>query len=67
MGWRGLVSDPDLSGAEDVGRGVTLGRRALLGVNAAGLPAATEFLDPLVAPYLEDLAAASCWLLAIGC
>jgi len=55
IGWRGLVNDPDLSGADDIERGVALGRRVLLDVNGAGLPAATEFLDPLVAPYLEDL------------
>jgi len=55
IGWQGLVNDPDLSGAEDIERGVALGRRVLLDVHGAGLPAATEFLDPLVAPYLEDL------------
>jgi len=57
VGWRGLVSDPDLSGREDVARGVELGRRVMLDVNAAGLPVATEFLDPLVAPFFEDLVA----------
>lgn len=57
VGWRGLISDPDLSGGEDVERGVALGRRVLLDVNAAGLPVAVEFLEPLVAPYLEDLVA----------
>jgi len=55
VGWRGLVNDPELSGSDDMERGVALGRRVLLDVNAAGLPAATEFLDPLVAPYIEDL------------
>lgn len=55
VGWRGLVSDPDLSGAENMERGIALGRRVLLDVNIAGLPAAVEFLDPLVAPYFEDL------------
>ena len=54
VGWRGLVSDPDLSGAEDLGRGLALGRRVLLDMNALGLPTAVEFLDPLVAPYIED-------------
>lgn len=57
VGWRGLVSDPDLSGAENMERGIELGRRVLLDVNAAGLPAATEFLDPLVAPFFQDLVA----------
>jgi len=49
VGWRGLISDPTLSGAEDVPRGLALGRRVLLDVLAAGLPTAVEFLDPLVA------------------
>ena len=47
-GWRGLVSDPDLTGREDMARGLALGRRVLLDILAAGLPTATEFLDPLV-------------------
>ena len=54
VGWKGLVNDPDLSGAEDLGRGLALGRRVLLDMNAAGLPTAVEFLDPIVAPYIED-------------
>ncbi|CAE7726454.1 Phospho-2-dehydro-3-deoxyheptonate aldolase [Symbiodinium microadriaticum] len=54
VGWRGLVSDPDLSGKEDLGRGLALGRRVLLDMNALGLPTAVEFLDPNVAPYIED-------------
>lgn len=55
VGWKGFVSDPDLTGAEDLGRGIVLGRKILLDVNAAKLPVAVEFLDPLVAPYFEDL------------
>lgn len=55
VGWRGLISDPTLSGAEDVPRGLALGRRVLLDVLAAGLPTAVEFLDPLVATYIEDV------------
>ncbi|CAJ1326873.1 unnamed protein product [Effrenium voratum] len=55
VGWRGLISDPALNGQEDLARGLALGRRVLLDMNALGLPSATEFLDPLVAPYLEDV------------
>mmetsp|Transcript_52971 Transcript_52971/g.95644 ORF Transcript_52971/g.95644 Transcript_52971/m.95644 type:complete len:284 (+) Transcript_52971:17-868(+) len=54
VGWKGLVTDPDLSGADDLARGLALGRRVLLDMNALGLPTAVEFLDPLVAPYIED-------------
>ena len=49
MGWRGLISDPTLTGSEDMARGLALGRRVLLDILAAGLPTAVEFLDPLVA------------------
>ncbi|CAK9067756.1 unnamed protein product [Durusdinium trenchii] len=56
-GWRGLISDPTLTGGEDLARGLALGRRVLLDVLAAGLPTAVEFLDPLVAPYIEDVVA----------
>ncbi|CAK0845881.1 unnamed protein product [Prorocentrum cordatum] len=55
VGWRGIVSDPDLSGEDDMERGIEVGRRVLLDVNAQVLPAALEFLDPLAAPYFEDL------------
>ena len=30
VGWRGLVSDPTLTGSEDMARGLALGRRVLL-------------------------------------
>ena len=49
VGWRGLISDPTLTGSEDMARGLALGRRVLLDILAAGLPTAVEFLDPLVA------------------
>eukprot|EP00438_Fugacium_kawagutii_P021225 Skav220504 [mRNA] locus=scaffold4697:85738:87216:- [translate_table: standard] len=49
VGWRGLISDPTLTGSEDLARGLALGRRVLLDALAAGLPTAVEFLDPLVA------------------
>eukprot|EP00913_Durusdinium_trenchii_P035972 g33656.t1 len=42
---------------KDLARGLALGRRVLLDVLAAGLPTAVEFLDPLVAPYIEDVVA----------
>lgn len=56
-GWKGLVSDPDLDGAGDVARGLGVARRLLRDIGALGLPCATEVLDPLVAPYLDDLVA----------
>lgn len=55
LGWKGLVHDPDLDGTGDLARGLVLGRRFLLDAVQAGLPLATEFLEPLVAPYLADV------------
>jgi len=57
VGWRGLISDPTLTGSEDMARGLALGRRVLLDILAAGLPTAVEFLDPLVATFIEDVVA----------
>ena len=55
VGWKGLVSDPDLDGSLDVGKGLRASRNLFAQLNSMGLPVATEVLNPLVAPYLEDL------------
>jgi 3-deoxy-7-phosphoheptulonate synthase len=55
IGWKGLINDPHLDGTYDVDTGLRIGRRLLLAVNRLGLPAATEFLDPVVPQYLADL------------
>ena len=54
-GWKGLLNDPDLDGRCDLAKGLRLARQILLEINELGLPCATEFLDPLAAPYLQDL------------
>jgi 3-deoxy-7-phosphoheptulonate synthase len=55
VGWKGLISDPFLDGDLDVNHGLSLARKLLLELNNKGLPAATEFLDPLIPQYLSDL------------
>ena len=55
IGWKGLINDPQLDGTYDVDTGLRIARRLLLAVNELGLPAATEFLDPVVPQYLADL------------
>ena len=55
IGWKGLINDPHLDGTYDVETGLRRGRKLLLDVNEMGLPAATEFLDPVVPQYLADL------------
>ncbi|MDQ8182504.1 3-deoxy-7-phosphoheptulonate synthase [Pelagicoccus sp. SDUM812005] len=54
VGWKGLLYDP-LSGDESSPMaGINIARRFATRVNELGLPCATEFLNPLLALYLED-------------
>ena len=55
IGWKGLINDPHLDGSQDIETGLHIARKLLLDVSALGLPAATEFLDPIVPQYLDDL------------
>jgi len=55
VGWKGLVYDPNLDGTFDINEGLRRARKLLLDVTAMGLPAGTEFLDPIVPQYLADL------------
>ena len=55
VGWKGLINDPHLNGTYDIDHGLRLGRDILLKINDLGLPAATEFLDPIVPQYTSDL------------
>jgi 3-deoxy-7-phosphoheptulonate synthase len=55
IGWKGLINDPHLNGTYDIETGLKVGRKLLLQINELGLPAATEFLDPIVPQYLAEL------------
>jgi 3-deoxy-7-phosphoheptulonate synthase len=55
IGWKGLVYDPHLDGSDDIQAGLRMARELLLQITSMGLPAATEFLDPVVPQYLADL------------
>jgi 3-deoxy-7-phosphoheptulonate synthase len=55
IGWKGLVNDPRMDGSCDIEEGLRIGRKLLLEINELGLPAATEFLDPIVPQYIDDL------------
>ena len=55
IGWKGLINDPRLDNSCDIQAGLKLARKILLDVNALGLPAATEFLDPISPQYFDDL------------
>jgi 3-deoxy-7-phosphoheptulonate synthase len=55
IGWKGLINDPRMDGSCDIEEGLRIGRKLLLEINELGLPAATEFLDPIVPQYIDDL------------
>ncbi len=55
VGWKGLINDPALNDSGDLARGIMVARQLLLDVAALGLPAATEFLDPIIPQYIADL------------
>jgi len=55
IGWKGLINDPHLDNTQDIEGGLRLARKLLLDITGMGLPAATEFLDPIVPQYIADL------------
>ncbi len=55
IGWKGLINDPHLDGSQDIEAGLKIARKLLLDITGMGLPAATEFLDPIVPQYTADL------------
>jgi 3-deoxy-7-phosphoheptulonate synthase len=55
IGWKGLINDPHLDGSYDIDCGLKTARKLLLDITGMGLPAATEFLDPIVPQYIADL------------
>jgi len=57
VGWKGLLNDPHLDGSCDIATGIEQARRLLIDLNAAGVPCASEALDPVTPDYLADLLA----------
>ena len=55
IGWKGLINDPHMDGSNDIDSGLKMGRKLLLELTSMGLPAATEFLDPIIPQYTADL------------
>ena len=55
VGWKGLLYDPHLDGRGDMAEGLRLSRRLMLDMLEAGLPLATELLQPMAASYFDDL------------
>ena len=54
-GWKGMLYDPLLDGSSDIAEGIFRTRKLLFDLSELGIPCAAEFLDPLAAPYYEDL------------
>jgi len=55
LGWKGMIYDPDLNGSCNIEKGLRTARRILSRITAMGIPAATEFLDPIIPQYLADM------------
>jgi 3-deoxy-7-phosphoheptulonate synthase len=54
IGWKGLLTDPNLDGSCDLNQGLLLGRRLLAELADMGVPAATELVDPHLTHHLAD-------------
>jgi len=54
-GWKGLIYDPHLDGSHAIQTGLMWARELLMMLSDMNVPTATEFVDPLIAPYVEDL------------
>ncbi|MGV6983887.1 3-deoxy-7-phosphoheptulonate synthase [Providencia hangzhouensis] len=55
VGWKGLISDPNLDNSCQVNTGIRLARKLLIEVNQLELATATEFLDMVTGQYIADL------------
>lgn len=55
VGWKGYVTDPKMDSSDDMELGLRKARELLLQITKMKIPCATEFLDPVVPPYLADL------------
>ncbi len=55
VGWKGLINDPRMDETFDLRAGLRMARELLLEITSLGLPAATEFLDPIVPQYIADV------------
>lgn len=55
VGWKGLINDPDMDNSFNIDKGLQQARELLLELNMMGMPAATEYLDPVSPQYVADL------------
>lgn len=55
IGWKGLISDPNLDNTFKINKGLAIARQLLLKINNLGVPTATEFLDMIISKFICDL------------
>tara|TARA_X000000368_G_scaffold12212_1_gene9858 strand:- start:3755 stop:4804 length:1050 start_codon:yes stop_codon:yes gene_type:complete len=55
VGWKGLINDPDINETFNIAKGVEIARKLLIDIANLGLPAGTEFLDPISPQYVTDI------------
>ncbi len=54
LGWRGLITDPDLDGSYKIEKGLKQAREILLEITEMGVPVGSEILDPIIPQYIAD-------------
>ncbi|KAL4897157.1 phospho-2-dehydro-3-deoxyheptonate aldolase [Aspergillus ambiguus] len=54
VGWKGLISDPDVNGSYDINKGLRLSRQLCSDITSLGLPIASEMLDTICPQFLAD-------------
>lgn len=54
-GWQGLITDPHLNNSFEIETGLQMAREFLVWLAKHEIPAAVEFLNPIVPQYIADL------------
>ncbi|MBF7687194.1 3-deoxy-7-phosphoheptulonate synthase [Acinetobacter rathckeae] len=57
VGWKGFLYDPMLDGSANLKQGIEKSRALYLELVAAGIPIASEILNPMATGYFDDLIA----------
>ena len=55
LGWKGLITDPDMDESCNIEKGLIIARKLLLQITGIGLPVGCEVLDPIVPQYTDEL------------
>ena len=55
LGWKGLITDPDMDESCNIEKGLIIARKLLLEITRIGLPVGCEVLDPIVPQYTDEL------------